>query len=131
MADELKLPREGMSTIGAQFTKSAVAKVLAAVKKLKEQGFNELTILDKMKKELPFFHPHTVRRLYDKSVGNPVEDDLKTENLVSEKEVKPGTFEIVVTAPLPGIERDCLVQYKGNDYYVAKASGTTYLLKKI
>lgn len=131
MSDELQLPREGMSTIGAQFTKSAVNKVLQAVQKLKAQGFNELVILDKMKKELPFFHPHTVRRLYDKSVGNPVEDDIKASDVTSEREVKPATFEIVTTAPVPGVERDCLIQFRGHDYYVAKITGSTYLLKKI
>jgi hypothetical protein len=131
MADELQLPREGMSTIGAQFTKSAVSKVLQAVKKLKDQGFNELAILDKMKKELPFFHPHTVRRLYDKSVGNPIEDDFREADVVSEKELKPGTIELALKAAAPGIERDCLIQFRGGDWYVAKVTGATYLLKKI
>lgn len=131
MSDELRLPREGLSTIGAQFTKSAIVKILLAVRKLKNEGWPEPQILEKMRKELPHFHPHTLKRLYDKSVGNPVEDDVRAEDIVAERTIKDRTIEIDLKLVPKGIEADCLIQFRGEDWYVARVRGNTLLLKNL
>lgn len=131
MTEEIRPPIEGLSTIGAQFTKSAVVKILQAVRKLKDKGWPEPQILEKMRKELPFFHPHTLRRLYDKSVGNAVEDDIRGEDVAAERKIKERTIEIDLRKAPAGIEQDCLVQFRGTDWYVAKVRGLTYTLKDL
>ncbi|GEM_PF-4354492 len=131
MSDEIRLPQEGLSTIGAQFTKTAIVQLIQAVRKLKEKGWPEPQILDKMKKELPFFHPHTVRRLYDKSVGNTVEDDIAPGDVLAERTIKERTIEIDLRKAPKGIDRDCLVQFRGRDWYVAKVNGLTFTLKDL
>jgi len=131
MTEEIRPPQEGMSTLGAQFTQAAVQKILRVVRSLREQGWRERKILDQMKRDLPSFPSHTLRRLYDQAIGNPVEDDFRPEEVVAEREVKARTLEVELRNPPKGIGADCLVRYRGSDWYVAQVSGKTFRLKRL
>ena len=129
MTEELNLPRESLSSLGAQFTGSVMKKVTAAVQKLLADGWSEAKILRKMKDELRSFRPFTIQRLFDKAAGRAIADDIASGNVVSEKELKAGTIEVELSKIPAGIESDCMVQFRGADWYVARARGKAFTLK--
>lgn len=131
MAQEIVPTGEGMPTLAAQFTRHLVEKLLGMVAKLREQGWPESKILPQMLQDLPGYPRHTVRRLYDMSLGKSIPDDIQPSNLRSEKAPKPDTLEVAVKVAIPAIEPGGLIQYQGTCWCVASVQGTTYVLKKL
>lgn len=131
MPEDLNLPRESLSSLGAQFTASVMRKVTAAVQQLLAEGWTEAKILRKMKEELRSFRPFTIQRLYDKGAGRAIADDIVNEEVLSEKVVKEGTIDLELAHPPKGLESDCLVQFRGCDWYVARVRDKVFTLKLI
>jgi hypothetical protein len=131
MAEEIRLPREGMSTIGAQYTRVYLERVLAAVRKLKDQGWPEPRILDKMRAELHSFTEHDIKRLFDLAVENPVEDDVPAADVQAERTIKEGTVELDVARIPKFAEVGSLLRFQGSDWYIAGKRASTLVLKKI
>jgi hypothetical protein len=124
-------PPEGFSTLAAQFTRKVVDRIVSTIRDLRRRGWTERRILAQLKKDLRAFPSHAIRRLYDLSRDRAIPDDVAASNIASEKEVKTDTLELVVRVELPGVEKGGLLQHRGSCWYVASASGTAYVLKKL
>ena len=129
MSDELAFPKEGLSTLGAQFTKATMKKVIDAVQKLLKDGWTEAKIVKKMREELRSFRPFTIQRLFDRAAGRKVGDDIGAADVVAEKVLKEGTIEVELATPPAGVESDGLVRFRGCDWYVARVRGKAFTLK--
>ncbi|MBI2899215.1 MAG: hypothetical protein HYY17_03460 [Planctomycetes bacterium] len=131
MTEELRLPAEGMNTLGAQFAKSTITKIASFIVELKKQGWPEDRIFQRLQKDLKGIHPHNLKRLFDKAVGNPVDDDIRAENVVKEEQVRETTVRLRLKKPSRDVDIDLIVQYRGQDWYVAGFDGTNYILRRI
>ena len=132
MADskEIQKPREGMSTLSAQFTRKYVDKVVSAIKDLRTGGMAETKIYEKMRGELKHLDEHTLRRIYDKSLGKPISDDLTEKMIAERKEVKSGTIQVTLKTETPfGI--GSILQIDGDDWCVTQRREKTLTLKHI
>lgn len=131
LADELKRPREGLSTLSAQFTRRYMEKVVAAVRELRDSGMSEVRIFEKMRAELKHVDEHTMRRLYDKSLNKTVPDDLVADQVASRQEIKPGTLELEMKSLTLPLTLGSIVQYEGIDWVVTQRRGLALSLKAI
>ncbi len=130
-ADEIKMPHEGMSTLVTQFTKNELDRLGRIITQLREKGETEEKILDLMRQQLKRFDPHTLTRIYHRSLGNPIPDDFTPENVVSEREVKANTLELTVKHLLPHLDQQSLVLYKGQEWFVQWLEERKYTIKRI
>lgn len=129
--EELRLPAEGMNTIGAQFAKSTIRKIARLVAELKNQGWDEPRIYAQLQKDLKNVHPHNLKRMFDKAVGNPIEDDIRPEDVAREERVRETTVRVRLKKFSKDVDLDLIVQYQGKDWHVAGFDGTNYLLRLI
>jgi hypothetical protein len=131
MGDEIKLPREGLTTLTIAFTKKSIAKITDTVRSLQKQGWDEEKILERMRREMPSFDPHTIRRLYALASGQPVNDDFAREEITSQKAVAENTFELQLAKTRPDLPTGAVVRFLGADWCVKRASGTTLEIRRI
>lgn len=129
--DDLTPPREGMSTLAAQYTRRSVEHILKVIQTLRHKGKSEEAIRERMQQELRQFSPFSLERLYQKSIGRAIPDDFKQENIAQLEAVKSNTIRVTVHQ-LPGeVQVDDLVLYRGEDWYVSWIEGKTYTLKQV
>lgn len=128
---DIKPPEEGLDTLSAQFTYEAVRKVVKAIQALREKGLSEDLIIEKISKELRHFDPQSRHRMYLKSLEETIEDDFTADAIDTVEEPKKNTVLLKMKTGPKGIREEMLVQYKGEDYYVASVSGLAYTLKKL
>lgn len=131
MSEEAKPQAEGYHTLATRFTRNFIDRVISTIQKARRQGWAEAKILEKMGRDLQAYPAHAVRRVYAMSLGEPIPDDVAPSGLLSDREVKKDTRELVLRAPLPGIEGGGLLHYQGTCWYVPSVRGTTYLIKKL
>ena len=133
MTDEIRLPRETMTTLGAAFTKDALVKVKRIVQKLQDAGKSEKEILSIMRHDLPDFPSATRNRLYALAVGRKVADDFKSGEVTDQKAVKKDTLEVQLKAPRPDLVSGSLVHYLGADWYVSRiyTDGDRFVLRRL
>ena len=131
VADELKRPREGLSTLSAQFTRRYMDKVIAAVRELRQSGMSEVRIFDKMRAELKHVDDHTLRRLYDRSLDKTVPDDIVAGQVAARHDVKTGTVDLELHALALPLTLGSIVQYEGVDWVVTQRRDLKLSLKAI
>lgn len=131
LTDELKKPREGLSTLSAQFTRRYMDKVVSAVRELRQSGMTEVRIFEKMRSELRHVDDHTLRRLYDRSLDRTVPDDLTAEQVAARREIKPGTVDLELRRLELPLTIGSIVQYEGVDWIVTQRRELTLSLKAI
>lgn len=129
--DEIRMPEEGLSTLVTQFTKRELDRLRKVIIKLRADGKPEGEILGLMKKQLKRFDAHTLNRIYQRSIGEPVADDITPENVVKEEEMKKNTVAVEVKEAVPGLDPQGLVQYKGEEWFVQRLDGKRYILKRV
>ncbi len=122
---------EGLDTFLARMTAEVVTKVVEEIDGLRKKGTSEEDIKKRLDKELRSFDPFTRARIYAKSLGKPIEDDWKGDDVESESTVKENTVSLQVKRIPDGVREETLVQYKGEDYAVGEVRGTKVTLKKL
>ena len=128
---ELHIPEEGASTLIIQFTKRELDRLKLAITHLRQQGQSEDAIRAKMKQQLKSFDAHTLDRIYQRSLGGPIADDITAEQVVKEEAVKVNTIAVDVQAAFPHLGLHSLVQYRGEEWFVQRIDGLRYFLKKV
>ena len=131
MVEEIQFPQEGMLTLGAQFTKSTLDRVANVVKQLFQQGRSGDKILAKMRVELSHLDEHTLRVIFEKAAGRDTADDIASDNVASERELKPGTVEVIVHKPVTGVQQTGLLRYRGEEWYIGVLREKTFVLKRL
>ena len=131
MDSPIRKPREGLSTLFAQFTRESVDHILQAIRKLRVQGMSEKEILQKLDDELPEYDLHTRRRLYDKSQDAPVVDDIKAEEVLARREVKADELELTLKSTPSFAHRDTLIRFQNDDWVVVKTWAQAILIKRL
>lgn len=130
-SDEIKMPQEGLSTLVTQFTKRELDRLGGVITKLRQSGDSEEKILGVMRQQLKRFDPHTLQRIYARSLGKPLPDDFGPENVVKETMVKANTVALEVNEALGHIDQQSLVLYKGEEWFVQWVEEKKYTLKKV
>ena len=130
MVEEIRFPQEGMLTLGAQFTKSTVDKVLHVVKQLIQKGWSAEKIFAKMKADLSL-DEHTLHVIFEKAAGRDIADDIASDNVASERELRPGTVEVIVHKPVTDVEQTGLLRYRGEEWYIGVLREKTLVLKRL
>ena len=120
-----------MQTLGAQFAKSIVDRVVQVVNHLDQKGWTTDKIFAKMKAELSVLDEHTLLLLFNKAVGQEMADDITSDNVASERELKPGTIKVVVHKPIENVQLTGLLRYQGKDWYVGVRSENSFVLKRL
>lgn len=129
--DEIKMPKEGLSTLVTQFTKRELDRLGRVITSLREKGDSEEKILGVMREQLKRFDAHTLQRIYARSLGKALPDDFEAGNVVKETEVKKNTIVLEVHEMLGQIDQQSLVLYKGEEWYVQWVEEGKYTLKKV
>ena len=133
MADpqDLSEPQEGMTTLSVQFTRNLMNRLIKAVQDLRREGMSETRIIEKMKEELKHVDEHSLRRIYDRSIGNPVPDDITEPMVRARREVKTGVVELDL-AELPShCHLGTLLQLDGEDWCLTRRVGSMLTLRRI
>lgn len=131
MDSQLRKPREGLSTLFAQFTRESVDHIVTAIRKLRTQGMNEKEILQKIDDELPEYDIHTRRRLYEKSQNLEIADDIKAEEVIARREVKADELELTLKSTPSLAHRDTLIRFQSEDWVVVKTWAQAVLIKRL
>ncbi len=129
--DELKAPREGFTMIGVSFTKDAMKNAIAEVKKLHADGWAEAKVIGLLRKDLPSFSDHTLRRIYDLALGRPVKDDFAKDDLASQRAAAKDTFELELKAERSDLKSGGIVRFLGSDWYIKRISGVRLMIRRL
>jgi hypothetical protein len=129
--DELVIPDEGYSTLVIQYTKRELDRLRLVITHLRQRGQSEESIRAEMQKKLVRFDAHTLDRIYRRSLGESLPDDLAADNIVSEAPVKANTIAVEVRELLPQLHPHSLVQLRGEEWFVQRIEGKRYILKKV
>ena len=92
---------------------------------------SEKKIFAKMKAELSHLDEHTLRVIFGKASGRETADDIASDNVASERELKPGTIEVVVHKPVADVQQTGLLRYRGKEWYVGVRREKTFVLKRL
>lgn len=128
---EIRRPREGMSTLSAQFSRRMIDKVVAAIKELRQKGRSENEILAKMRTELRHVDEHTLQKLHAKSLNLKIEDDFTASQVVSRREIKSGTLGIKLKKEPEWLTIGSIVQLDGEEWCVTARGETDLTLKRL
>lgn len=131
MTDDLQLPKEGLSTLSASFTRDYVEKVLKALKQIRDHGTSEADILRKMEREMRDMDAFSRRRLYEMSRGGPIPDDFPPDAVVDQREPKPGSFVLTVKQVPKVFVVGTLIQHAGKCCCIVRLEVQTLHLKAV
>lgn len=131
MPDEIRLPREGMSTLSAAFTRSYVEKIIRGIKSLRDKGKPEDQILKTLRDQLTDLDPFSLERVYKISLGETIPDDFAESMIAKETEIKPGTWKLEVKLVPPGVEMGTIVHHRGRACCVVRRDGAMVQLKAL
>lgn len=132
VADELQIPKEGLSTLSAAFTREYVEKIIRVLKQLREKGTSEAAIRLKIDHELKnSVDAFSRRRLYDMSRDLAIPDDFAPDAIVEERETKPGSFVVKVTKTPAGFIPGTLMHHRGKCCCIVRLEGQTLHLKTV
>lgn len=130
-ADDIRMPREGMSTLVTQYTRKELDRLANVITQLRARGQSEDTILGMMRQQLTNFDPHTLQRIYRRSLGLAIPDDFEPGNVKSLVELKSTTVRLEVHEVIGHLRPMSLVQFRGGDWFVQSLEGSTYTLKRV
>jgi hypothetical protein len=128
--EELRKPREGITSMGIAFTLEMGRKIMDGVRRLAAEGWSETRILAKMREDVHGFSPHTLKRLYDMATGKPIRDDFQQSEIVSQKATAKHTFELELLRTRPEIPVGSIVRFMGGDWFIKRTVENRIIIRR-
>lgn len=128
---EIRRPREGMSTLSAQFSRRMIDKVVAAIQDLRLKGKTEHEILQKMRTELRHVDEHTLQKLHAKSLGLKIADDFTAGQIAGRREIKSGTLAVKLKKEPEWLTVGSIVHLDEEEWVVTARGAVELTLKRL
>lgn len=123
----------GLSSIYAKYTFSLISRVANAIKYMRRHGIKENLILGKLKKELQKegLDTFSIRKIYLKSFGRPVQDDILPDNILEEVSPAPHTLKLKLKHVPEDVTEGTLVLYHSEFWWVNSLEENEIILKEV
>ena len=126
---EYPATEEGTSTLAAQFTRESVARIVKIIRRERQNGADEDTIVKMMEKHLADYDEHSREILRKLAWGGEIPDDFPKDIVVESTQPRTNTLDLKLSAMPSGVKLYSLVHYCGNEWLVVSADKLKVTLK--
>jgi hypothetical protein len=123
------LSAEGIHTIAAQLSRQAVDRIVGIVRKQRQNGVSQQTLLKLLAKNLPDYDKHSLDLLLKLGSAESISDDFPDSNVISNERVKANTVELTLKSMPTEINLFSLVRHQGQEWLVVEAGTGKCTLK--
>ena len=113
-----------------QLTVKVLERAIQRAKTIHVQGRPDAEVLALLTQDLRDFGPHTIRRIFDMSLERVIPDDIPSEQVQKELQIKEGTVDVTVKHKGDFGVGD-LIKYRDVNWVVVGIRGNGYRLKLV